>query len=113
MCGLLSKPLMPRLKLQTKHYGKNNSPNHPISWTFSLTRGWRHCVLAKPRIPPVRQTGQRGRIKQPSARNLLDRLLAYKDKVMAFVYDFDVPLTHIIPPQRARIVVNDDRHPLS
>ena len=45
-------------------------------------------------LPPKknsRQHGQRGRLKQSPARNLLLRLREHREAVLAFVYDFNVP----------------------
>jgi transposase len=41
--------------------------------------------------PPVRRPGQRGRLKQSPARNLLERLLLEQEAVLAFLDDLTIP----------------------
>jgi transposase len=41
--------------------------------------------------PPARRTGQRGRLKQSPARNLLDRLWLGQQEVLAFLDDLTIP----------------------
>lgn len=41
--------------------------------------------------PPVRRPGQRGRLPQSPARNLLERLLLNQDQVLAFLDDLTIP----------------------
>jgi transposase len=41
--------------------------------------------------PPVRRPGQRGRLKQSPARNLLDRLTLGQEQVLAFLNDLAIP----------------------
>ncbi len=41
--------------------------------------------------PPLRRRGQRGRLKQAPARNLLERLWLQQDQVLAFLDDLTIP----------------------
>lgn len=41
--------------------------------------------------PPPAPTGKQGRPKQTPVRNLLDRCIAHRAAILAFLYDFDVP----------------------
>ena len=43
---------------------------------------------------PTRQKGQRGRTKKSKSRNLLERLLTYKDDVLRFMDHLEVPFTN-------------------
>ncbi len=51
----------------------------------------RDGMAAHPRVETPRRPGQRGRLKQSKARNVVERLQRHQDAVLAFLDDFRVP----------------------
>jgi transposase len=66
-------------------------------------QGWRP-IPRRSADPPQRRPGQRGRLKQSPARNLLERLLLGKAEVLAFLHGFAIPFDNNQAEQDLRLL---------
>ena len=69
----------------------------------ALTEVILNALQANPPDPPP-QVSRRGRRKQSSARNLLDRLSTHQDAVLAFLDNFAVPFDNSLAERDIRMV---------
>jgi transposase len=102
---------MKKLLLDIKGAVEDAVRQGKMSLAHKLQKRYRRIYLAILREgfavqpPPLkRRPGQRGRLKQPPAKNLLDRLKNHIDDVLAFMYDFSVPFTNNLAERDLRMV---------
>jgi transposase len=77
-------------------------PQEIAAWTTQ----YQHLLAQAEALHPRAQSppGQRGRVKQSAARNLLDRLQTHQDAVLAFLSDLRVPFDNNLAERDIRMV---------
>jgi len=103
-CGLLD--LLLTIKHTVERAKSQGQAALPAFQLAAFAQDYDEIVAAadKAHPPPVRQENQRGRLKQSPERNLLDRLLAHKDKILAFAHDFEIPFDNNLAERDIRMV---------
>ena len=83
-----------RLKQLLQHACREPEAKPPDKWRRSYRRYLNQGRRENPWEPPVRESGQRGRVAKPKALNLIDRLCEYEEWVLAFLYHEEAPFTN-------------------
>ncbi len=101
---LMQKLLIKGKKLVEKHYDRGSLPDNIVvdfekEYANILDRGFEYHKT----LPPLLKS-KRGRQKQRTGKNLLDRLKVKQDYVLRYMYDFAVPFTNNQAEQDARMV---------
>ena len=68
------------------------------------------CTLAQTEDPEpdlVNRPKKKGRIKKPKSTNLLERLIKYKDNVLAFAFNREVPFTNNQAERKIKMKVSN------
>ena len=100
--------LLCRIK-KTVDRAKEAERKHLSSATVQRYRNrYRSLIAAGYRANPAplakeRRDGQRGKLKQHPARNLLDRLGKYESEALAFMHDFNVPFDNNLAERDLRM----------
>jgi transposase len=100
------KQFLSDLQGQVSQAKKDNatalSPDHIRSWQDKydhlLKAGWE----AHP--PPAKQQGKRGAVKKTKTQNLLQRFGEYKESILAFACDFNIPFGNNLAEQAIRMM---------
>jgi len=77
------------------------TPAEAAAFEADYTRLIDEAVRANPPPPP---TGKAGHRKQTPTRNLLDRLVAHRPAILAFLYDFRVPFDNNLAERDLRMI---------
>jgi len=101
------KDLLLTIKEAVDSARKQKRKSLPVSQQKKFRRCYLSIIregLAVQPLPIERKPGQRGKIKQPPGKNLLDRLKTHIDETLAFMYDFSVPFTNNLAERDLRMV---------
>ncbi len=100
------KALLLEMKATVEQARLRGVPTLPAAERRAFVARYDHVLAAglAANAPPERPPGQRGRVKQSPARNLLERLVLGKEEVLVFLHDFAIPFDNNQAEQDLRML---------